>query len=99
MEELPTVMLPRLPRPHAREQLVDRGFRARLGAYFICLACNQSAVETLAFNNFFQLADNAQNHGPDAPLDGTPQWSTSPSEPPPIPAILRPHRRKTTRNR
>jgi len=59
-EELPTVMLPRLPRPRAHEKLVDRGFRTRLGVYFFCLACNQSAIETVAFNNFIQLADDAQ---------------------------------------
>jgi len=60
IEELPTVMLPRLPRPHAHEQLVDRGFRARLDAYLVCLACTQGVVETFAFNNFFQLADDTQ---------------------------------------
>jgi len=58
--ELPTGMLPRLPRPLAHEQLVDRGFITRLGAYLICLACNQNVVETFTFNNFFQLAQDAQ---------------------------------------
>jgi len=56
------VMLPRLPRPHANEQMVDRGFRARLGAYLVCLACNQSAVQTFTFGNFFQLAEDKQRH-------------------------------------
>jgi len=65
LEELPTVMLPRLPRPRAREQLVDRGFRTRLGVYFFCLACNQSAIETVTFRNFIQLAEDAQQ-----PLQG-----------------------------
>jgi len=58
--ELPTARLPRLPRPLAHERLVDRGFRARLGAYLICLACNQSVVETFTFNNFFQLAKDVK---------------------------------------
>jgi len=55
-EELPTEALPRLPRPHAQEQLADRGFRARLGAYLFCLSCNQNVRESFAFNHFFQLA-------------------------------------------
>jgi len=59
MEELPTVMLPKLPRPRAREQLVDPGFRTRLGVYLYCLACNQCVVEASAFSNFFQLVEDA----------------------------------------
>jgi len=59
IRELPeTTQLPKLPPEQSPQQAESSAFRAWIGSYLACLACNRDALDTYSFQNFFQLSDD-----------------------------------------